>query len=151
MNNVENRRVDMTLIDNKMKQFAKGNWGKPKGFEKVVKLRHLDIEPRQVPSRKKKRKKEKRRYVYKGRCCPFCYEELPLDEKLIAREKKKYGGNPYGIIEIMYRVTICPKCKAYEVKECPACKRKTWYRQGWCKHQTLGCGFEGKKLRFSRI
>ena len=40
----------MTLIDNKMKQFAKGNWGKPKGFEKVVKLRHLDIEPRQVPS-----------------------------------------------------------------------------------------------------
>ena len=139
----------MTLINNKMKQFAKGNWGKPKGLQKIVKLRHLDIEPRQTPARKKNRKKEKRMHVYKGRCCPFCHEELPLDEKLIAMEKKKRGGNLYEIIEMRYRVTTCSKCKAYEVKECPACRRKTWCRQGWYKHQVLGCGFDGKKLRSS--
>ena len=129
-----------------MKQFAKGNWGKPKGLQKIVKLRHLDVEPRPIPAKKKKRKGEKRKYIYKRYCCPFCLEELPLDEKLIAKEKKECEGRPHWIIERMYRVTTCPKCKAYEVQECPACKRTTWCRQGWYKHQIFGCGFEGKKL-----
>lgn len=133
-----------------MKQFAKGNWGKPKGLEKVVKLRHLDIEPRQVPRNKKKRKKKKQKYVYQGHCCPFCRRELPLDENFIAKKKKELAGKPYGIWEEMHRVANCPKCKAFEIQECPACKRKTWYRQGWHKHQVLGCGFEGKKLEDSK-
>lgn len=134
----------MTLINNKMKQFAKGNWGKPKGLQKVVKLRHLELEPRQKTVKKKKRKQEKRKYIYKRYCCPFCHEELPLDEKRIAKETEE--GRPHWLIERMYRVTTCPKCKAYEVQECPACKRNTWYRAGWYKHQTLGCGFDGAKL-----
>ncbi|HNV24471.1 MAG TPA: hypothetical protein PKH98_06245 [Candidatus Omnitrophota bacterium] len=141
----------MTLINNKMKQFAVGNWGKPKGAEKGLKLRHLDIEPRQVFRNKKKSKKEKRKYIYKGHCCPFCHDELPLDESLIAKKKKECKGKSYGIIEIMYRVTTCPKCKAYEVKECPACKRKTWFRQGWYKHKTFGCGFDAQELENSKV
>ena len=135
----------MALINNKAKQFVQHNWGKPKGQRKGLRVRHLDIEHQHV-SIKKKRKKEKKKYVYKGRCCPFCLEELPLDEKRMASEKKKYGGNLYRLIEMRYRVTTCPNCKAYEVEECPACKRPTWHRKGWYKHQILGCGFDGKKL-----
>lgn len=136
----------MTLINNKMKQFVEGNWGKPKGRRKGLRVRHLDIEHQHVSIKKKKPKKEKRKYVYRGHCCPFCHEELPLDEKLIAKKRMECEGRPHWLIERMYRVTTCPNCKAYEVKECPACKRKTWYRQGWYKHQTLGCGFDGTKL-----
>jgi len=136
----------MTLINNKVKQFVKGNWGKPATLEQGLKLRHLDIEPQHIRGKKKKRK-QKRAFIYEGHCCPFCHKELPLDEKLVAKEIKECEGKPYTIWETMYRVTTCPKCKAFEVKECPACKRETWCRQGWYKHQTrLGCGFEGKKL-----
>ena len=88
-----------------MKQFAKGNWGKPKGLQRIVKLRHLDIEPRQKPVKKKKRKKAKIKYIYKRYCCPFCHEELPLDEKRIAKETAE--GRPHWMIGRMHRVTTC--------------------------------------------
>jgi len=124
----------MTLINNKVKQFVKGNWGKPASLEQGLKLRHLDIEPQHIRGKKKKHK-WKREYVYEGFCCPFCHRELPEDE---SKKTCRYVFN---------RATACPKCKAFEVKECPACKRNTWYWQGWYKHQgRLGCGFEGKKL-----
>ncbi len=131
----------MTLINNKIKQFFTGNWGKPKGGKQGVRVKALDVEPRRIRGKKKKRKGA-RRYIYKGHCCPFCHEELPLDEDRIAKAKKE----DRGIIAELCRVSTCPNCKAIEIKECPACKRKTWYRQGWHKHQVLGCGFEGKKL-----
>ena len=136
----------MILINNKIKQFIKGNWGKPKGLEKGLKLRDLDLERQHIPGKKKKRKKGRQKQVYKGHCCPFCHRELPLDEDRITKAKKECEGKPYTIWERMYRATTCLKCKAFEIKECPACKRKTWYRQGWHKHQSPGCGFEGKKL-----
>ena len=133
------------LINNKMKQAVGGNWGKPKGIEQPIKLRDIDLGPRHVPGKKKKRKKNKQRFVFKGSCCPFCHAELPFDEVLIAKKNKELEGKSCCVWREMYRVKICPKC-ASEIKECPACKRETWCRQGWYKHQFLGCGFEGRKV-----
>ncbi len=133
----------MTLINNKIKQFIKGNWGKPEHSEQGLKLKDFDLREHIF---KRKKKRAKREYIYKGFCCPFCNVELPLDEELIARKKKECEGKLYTIMEDMYRLTICPQCKAFQVDECPACKRETWCREGWYKHQAIGCGFEGKKL-----
>ncbi|MEI6437263.1 MAG: hypothetical protein WCO69_00775 [Candidatus Omnitrophota bacterium] len=134
------------LINNKMKQVVGGNWGKPKGPEQNVKLRDIDLEPRRIPG-KKKRKTKKQKFIFEGPCCPFCHAELPKDEEAIAKANKELQGRSCVVWEMHYRVKVCPKCNALEVKECPACKRTTWRRQAWYKHQFLGCGFEGKKLK----
>ena len=70
---------------------------------------------------------------------------LTVNDVLIAKKNKELEGKSCCVWREMYRVKICPKC-ASEIQECPACKRETWCRQGWYKHQFLGCGFEGRKV-----
>ena len=86
------------LINNKVKQYYKGNWGKPVKLEQGLKLSSINLEPRYIPGKKKRRKQGSHRRVYDGFCCPFCHKELPLDEEYIAKEKKKCEGKPYTII-----------------------------------------------------
>ena len=132
----------MILINNKIKQFFKGNWGKPTKMEQGLKLRSVDLEPTHIPGKKKKRKCKNPK-IFEWDCCPFCYQELPLDEDL---KIKKEGIHSWRSI-FDRRVKICPNCKAQEIAECPCCKRQTWCKDGWHKHQgSIGCGFNGEKL-----
>ena len=123
----------MPLINNKMKQSVGGNWGKPQDIEQHIKLKNFVVEPERVPSKKKPRKL-KRNNIIEYHCCPFCHEELPIDKSLI--------GHP-----VLNRVNKCPGCGAEGDKECPACNKDTWFLNGFYKHQWMGCGFEGEKLK----
>ena len=134
------------MINNKIKQFIGGNWGKPQGLEQHIKLKNFDLEPQHLPNKKKKHNTNKQKYIFEGFCCPFCHSELPLDENLIAKKKLEFQGKSYKIWEDHYRVKVCPKCGAAEIKECPACKCETWHHQDWYKHNFLGCGFNGKRI-----
>ena len=121
-------------INNKEKQFAQGNWGSDKWTKEHT---EVDLDTEEVAEVKyiksRKGKKNKKPYVYDGHCCPFCAKELP----------KKEGNNDDWVW--VSRIEHCPNCGALEVSECPACKRSTWFRCGWYKHQSLGCGFSGSK------
>ncbi len=123
----------MPLINNKMKQAVGGNWGKPQSIEQHIKLKSFIVEPGRIPG-KKKPKKIKRVYVIEGHCCPFCQKELPKDKSI----PRNYVFN---------RVNKCPNCGAIGEQECPACKKETWFLNGFYKHQWMGCGFEGEKLK----
>jgi len=123
----------MPLINNKMKQVMAGNWGKPQNIEQHIKLKNFSVDSERIPS-KKKPKKENQKYICPGDCCPFCHVELPVDKSL----PRNYVFN---------RVNKCPDCGADGDKECPACKKEAWFFNGTYKHQWMGCGFEGKKLK----
>jgi len=123
------------LINNKIKQFFAGNWGKPKDFEhaRTPKIEELE----RVRTGKKKTKKTKKVYIYEGHLCPFCKTELiklPVDNK----DAMSWIFEP--------RETQCRNCESWQVNECPACKRKTWYNYTTriYKHQNHGCGFIGE-------
>ena len=123
----------MPLINNKMKQVIGGNWGKPRKEEQHIKVKNFIVEFETIPI-KKKPKKNKQKYIGPGDCCPFCQVELPVD-KLLPRNY------------VFNRVNKCPNCKAVGDKECPACKKEIWFLNGTYKHQWMGCGFEGEKLK----
>ena len=112
----------MPLINNKMKQVVGGNWGKPRKEEQHIKVKNFIVESETIPN-KKKPKKDKQKYICPGDCCPFCQVELPVD-KLLPRN---YVFN--------------------RVNKCPNCKKETWFLNGTYKHQWMGCGFEGEKLK----
>ena len=136
-------------INNKEKQFIAGNWGHPRKFLK----RQTNIPEPIIPENKhkKKKKKKKKPYISPFNSCPFCNNELPLDAEKI--NKIKLGPFLFKYQWSLPRVKICPICKAYEIKEpdiCPACKRnyKVWKNtEGIYKHQSIGCGFTGKKKK----
>ena len=123
----------MPLINNKMKQVVGGNWGKPRKEEQHIKVKNFIVESETIPN-KKKPKKDKQKYICPGDCCPFCQVELPVDKLL----HRNYVFN---------RSKKCPDCGAVGDKKCPACKKEAWLLNGMYKHQWLGCGFEGKKLK----
>lgn len=131
-----------------MQQGAVGNWGHPSKFEKQhtnVKIQ-TDDDLVHIPAKRKKRK-VKREYIHSGFCCPFCYNELPKDEKRIQEETERLKGTRYAVMDLFIRVDTCPICDAYEVNECPACKSKTWFnpKTRIYKHKSLNCGFIGIK------
>ncbi len=127
----------MNLINNKVKQFAAGNWGSNKFIKKETRIPDpLQPEETQYRSRKKRTDKVDWEARYHG--CPFCLNKLPIIEK---NPKYLWGEK---------RATMC-ECGAVErANECPACHRNIWYKNGWYRHggvfRRLGCGFYGQKL-----
>jgi len=128
-----------TIINNKEKQFAAGNWGSNKFVKRHTKIANPLI-PESVKGGYSKRKKHvKKLYVLPWLICPFCGKEL---EKLA--KDKDFVFNCYA--------KECKHCGAKETTECPACKRKTWLnKQGIYKHKYWGCGFTGKRNKLVNL
>lgn len=131
-------------ITKRMQKGAAGNWGHPNKFEKQhtkVELALEDIVPH-IHSKKKKRV-NKKPYIFPRDACPFCGEELPIDEK--KQEEQKRNGEFWALFHP--RIDTCPNCECYRVNQCPSCKRETWFnpKTKLYKHQGFQCGFNGKK------
>jgi len=132
-------------INNKEKQAVTGNWGHPDKYTK----KHTKIPDPLIPEvkHKRKKKKEKRKYISPFDRCPHCDNILPLDPAKIK------SNNARLLFWLQPRLEICPSCGAKRVKKpdcCPACKRTdtVWKStENVYKHQSMsfGCGFVGKK------
>lgn len=127
-------------INNKEKQAAGGNWGHPRKYTKrKTKIPNPLIPECSRSSRKRKKKKDKKPYIWHFEVCPFCGEER---KKL--NNKDSWFRN---------REDFCRKCGAKEVKgECPACHRTAWIKNEYYKHEGFyTCGFSGKKFNSKEI
>jgi len=131
-------------INNKIKQFFGGNWGKPNNVEQDIDLPNpLFPEPEEVKVKSKK-KRHRKPYISPWSVCPFCNEELEKDEE----ESKKPELRWMGSIGLFPYKQSCNKCGSYKIEKCPACGSCTWYNPNSkiFKHQgKFGCGFEGEK------
>ena len=132
----------MININNKIKQFFGGNWGTDKFIKRDTEIDYNVLE-NEVPKHGKKKKKVKKVWLSNWKSCPFCGEELPIDEKEIERQKQELPGGLYSIWTP--RVKQC-KCGAIEHSDCPACHRTTWLKDKIYKHQRYCCGFEGERI-----
>lgn len=122
-----------TIINNKEKQFAGGNWGTNKFIKRHTKIANPLISEVAKGGHSKHKKRLKKPYLSPWSLCPFCGGKL---EKL---SDKDFIFNCY--------TKKCKHCGAKETTECPACKRKTWLnKQGIYRHKYGGCGFTGKKI-----
>ncbi len=127
----------MNLINNKIKQFAAGNWSCDQFVKKSTRI--PDPLSPEISKYKVRKKRQKTDFETKYRSCPFCHKVLPLEETRKAM--------------IMWftekRAIKCDNCGAENKKEsCPACKRDIWFKDGVYKHDRffLNCGFVGEKL-----
>ena len=131
----------MTLITNKEKQYYGGNWGKPTDHGKVTNKLPDDENPR-IPNRKKKR--TKRIFKWGDEDCPFCGEELPIDEE--ATKKAEVQKIWIFFRSDKIRAKEC-KCGAKRVEDCPCCHKDTWFKDKIYKHMKrfMWCTFEGER------
>jgi len=117
--------------NNKDKKAAGGNWGHPRPYtKKHTNIPEIKDEP-QKRRAKRKKKKDKKEWIYEGHVCPHCNELLEIKE-----------GKRWFIFEITE--DFC-KCGA-KVGECPCCHRPSWEKDGYFIHNSrIGCGFRGHK------
>ena len=122
---------DRQRINNGIKKFFGGNWGKPRDFQqRATEIPDDFFDDKEGRWYSKKKKGPKKTIAFWG-MCPFCLgplEELPEAERTLFRD---YIGE-------------CA-CGAIKVPDCPACHRDTWLKDKVYKHQWLGCGFEGER------
>ncbi len=124
----------MNIINNKIKQYAGGNWSSNQFVKKTTRIPDsLFLEIPKYRSRKKRRKVDFEA-TYNG--CPFCGTVLPEE-----------GKQKIFIWHIIY-AQKCPGCRAEnKINSCPACKRDSWFKDGIYKHLPfLNCGFVGRKI-----
>lgn len=124
-------------INNKMKKFLAGNWGKPTKSEQKKNV-DVGIFDNEVPKHNKKKKKTKKVYTLPWSVCPFCNERL--DEV-----PAKHDNSVYYVLHIKEYADKCD-CGAKRVLDCPACHSETWFKDFIYKHQrNWGCTFTGEK------
>lgn len=126
----------MNLVNNKIKQFAAGNWGCDQFVKKSTRI--PDPLSPEISKRRARRKRQKTDFEAKYYSCPFCHKVLPL---MAAREMVIWLAEK--------RVKKCDNCGAENKnKGCPACKQDIWFKDGVYKHGRffLNCGFVGRKL-----
>ena len=124
------------LINNKIKQFAGGNWGSNKFVKKNTRI--LDSFFPEIPRYRSQKKKREANYEAKMYGCPFCFSILPI----VTRKRSLFWGDE--------RAKTCENCGAENKdKSCPACRLDTWFKNGIYKHRPvfLNCGFVGRKLQ----
>lgn len=124
-------------INNKIKQFFQGNWGKPTKVDQMSPIQ-LELFDQEIPKHNKK-KKSKRKYVSPWSVCPFC-------EMLLDKIEVNHDNNDFYVFTVKEYAESC-SCGAKLMRNsCPACHYNTWYLDGEYKHQNYGCGFKGVKL-----
>jgi len=131
-------------INNKIKQFFGGNWGKPNKVEQKRSI-SKDFGNEKPKYKKKKKKKIKKEWIWEA--CPFCGKELRIESESI-QDREWVGYKTKDECE-------CGACKSVKRKDgcgcplcngCPCCGRETWYKDEIYKHSgNIHCGFEGKK------
>ncbi len=135
------------VITDRVKQASAGTYGHPTKFEKQHTKIKVPEDDEPVKPLHKRKRRIKKLYISPFTSCPFCQNELPIDQEAIDKARKE--GKLVLEWSNEWHMKECPKCQAYEVTECPACGRKTWfdYNTKFYKHQWHGCGFNGQERR----
>lgn len=124
----------MNLINNKIKQYAGGNWSSNQFVKKTTRIPEpLFLE---IPKHRSRKKRLKVDFEARYNACPFCGTSLPEE-----------GKRKMFIWRISY-ANECSKCGAKnKINGCPACKHDSWLKDGIYKHLPfLNCGFVGQKI-----